>query len=379
MDIEKIRENFPVTKNMIYFNHAAVAPLPLSTAERIGAFLGDYTCKGCLNYMDWIKTQEETRALAARLVAGSPEEISLVKNTSTGISMVAQGIKWQKGDNLIIPEGEFPANAYPWFNLKDKGVEVRIVKERDKRLYAEDFEALIDKRTRLISVSWVEFATGFMNDLEALGKLCRRHDIYFCVDAIQGLGIFEMDVKKCNVDFLAADGHKWLLAPEGIGILYVSKRVIDEVHPTFVGWHSVEDASNYLPYHFDRMRKDAKKFEEGSPNLLGTFALNESIKLLLDTGIKSIGERILHLTDMLASGLEDLGFQILSPRGEGGKSGILIFSSGNPEKDARLFGYLSDNKVFAAPRGGGIRFSPHFYNNEEEVKTVLDLIGKSGL
>jgi len=153
MDIEKIRENFPVTKNMVYFNHAAVAPLPLSTADRVEAFLRDYTGKGCLNYMDWIKTQEETRALAARLVAGSPEEIALVKNTSTGISMVAQGIKWQKGDNIIIPEGEFPANAYPWFNIKDKGVDVRTVRERDKRLCIDDFEALIDDRTRLISVS----------------------------------------------------------------------------------------------------------------------------------------------------------------------------------------------------------------------------------
>jgi len=225
----------------------------------------------------------------------------------------------------------------------------------------------------------VEFATGFMNDLEALGRLCRRHDIYFCVDAIQGLGIFDIDVKKCNVDFLAADGHKWLLAPEGIGILYVSKRVIDEVHPVFVGWHSVDDASSYLPYHFDNMRKDARKFEEGSPNLLGTFALNESLRLLLDTGIKSIGKRILKLTGMLASGLEDLGYKILSPRGEGERSGILIFSSGDPEKDARLFDYLSDNNVFAAPRGGGIRFSPHFYNNEEEVNKVIGLIGKSGL
>lgn len=379
MDIKKIRENFPVTKNMIYFNHAAVAPLPISTSDRIEAFLRDYTTNGCVNYPEWIKTQEDTRALAARLVAGSPEEIALVKNTSTGISMVAQGIKWQRGDNVIIPEGEFPANSYPWFNLKDKGVEVRIVKEREKRLHMEDFETLIDERTRLISVSWVEFATGFMNDLEALGNLCRKHDIYFCVDAIQGLGIFEIDVNKCNIDFLAADGHKWLLAPEGIGILYISNRVINEVHPTFVGWNSVDDASNYLPYHFDKMKKDAQKFEEGSPNLLGTFALNESLRLLLDTGIKSVGEKILQLTDMLTEGLEELGYQILSPRGEGEKSGILIFTSGDAEKDARLFDYLSENKVFAAPRGGGIRFSPHFYNNEKEVNTVLDLIGKADL
>ena len=213
MDIEKIRENFPVTEKLIYFNHAAVAPLPLSTSNKVRDFLGDYTSNGCLNYMDWIKDQERTRSLAAKLVGANSSEIALVKNTSTGISMVAQGLKWEDGDNVIIPEGEFPANAYPWFNLKDRGVEVRIVKERDRRFFLEDFEALINERTKLISVSWVEFATGFMNDIEALGELCKEQGIYFCVDAIQGLGIFEIDVNACNIDFLAAYGHKWLRAP----------------------------------------------------------------------------------------------------------------------------------------------------------------------
>ncbi|MDH3974631.1 MAG: aminotransferase class V-fold PLP-dependent enzyme [Deltaproteobacteria bacterium] len=374
MDIEKIRENFPVTDKLIYFNHAAVAPLPLSTSEKVREFLSDYTSNGCLNYMDWIKYQENTRSLAAKLLGGRPSEIALVKNTSTGISMVAQGLKWRDGDNVIIPEGEFPANAYPWFNLKDRGVEVRIVKERDRRLYPEDFEALIDERTRLISASWVEFATGFMNDIEALGQLCKKHDIYFCVDAIQGLGIFEIDVKACNIDFLAADGHKWLLAPEGIGIFYVSQRVIDNLHPHFVGWHSVDDPSNYLPYHFDKIRKDARKYEEGSPNLLGTYALGASLELLLGMGVKEIGKRILFLTDRLAEGLEERAYKILSPRGCSEKSGILIFSAGSSEKDAGLFEYLGRNDVFAAPRGGGIRFSPHFYNSEEEIKRVFALI-----
>ncbi|MDT8317862.1 MAG: aminotransferase class V-fold PLP-dependent enzyme [bacterium] len=375
MNIDKMRENFPVTKNQIYFNHAAVAPLPLSTADKVKEFLADYTANGCVNYPDWIREQERTRGLAARLIGGKAEEVALVKNTSTGISMVAQGLDWKAGDNVIIPEGEFPANAYPWFNLKDKGVEVRIVKERDRRLFPEDFEALIDKRTRLISASWVEFATGFMNDIEAIGKICKRHGIYFCVDAIQGLGIFEIDVNSCNIDFLAADGHKWLLAPEGIGVLFVSGRVMEDLKPHFVGWHTVEDPSNYLPYHFDKIRKDARKYEEGSPNLLGTYALGASLDLLLGIGVKNIGDRILALTDALAEGLEERGYEVLSPRGEGKKSGILIFTSGNADKDAGLFDYLSKNGVFAAPRGGGIRFSPHFYNSDEEVEKVFEIIG----
>lgn len=376
MDIDKIREDFPVTENLIYFNHAAVAPLPVRSASKVEDFLKEYTAKGCLNYADWIKEQEKVRGLVAKITGGKGGEIALVKNTSTGISIVAQGLHWKEGDNVIIPESEFPSNAYPWFNLKNRGVEVRLVRERDGRLLPEDFKALMDDRTRLLSVSWVEFATCFMNDIEVLGDICRKMGVYFCVDAIQGLGVFEMDVERCNIDFLAADGHKWLLAPEGIGILYVSERVINDVHPATVGWHSVEDASNYLPYHFDKIRKDAKKFEEGSPNLLGTYALGASLELLLDVGVKNAGERVLHLTDLLVEGLMERGFQVLSSRGEGEKSGILVFTSGDAGKDEALFEHLSENKVFCAPRGGGIRFSPHFYNSEEEVERVLEILDK---
>ncbi len=371
MNIEEIRKNFPVTKKLVYFNHAAVAPLPLSTAGRVEDFLRDYTENGCLNYPEWIKVQERTRRLVADLMGAKAEEIALVKNTSTGISMVARGLKWQAGENVIIPEGEFPANAYPWFALKEQGVEVRIVKEREGRLNPADFEALIDEKTRLISLSWVEFATGFMNDLAAIGEICRRKNVLYCVDAIQGLGVFEMDVEKFGIDFLAADGHKWLLAPEGIGILYVSDRVRDDLSPVTVGWNSVEDPSTYLPYHFEKLRKDARKFEEGSPNLLGTFALGASIEMLLETGIPEIGKRILKLTDRLAEGLLEGGYQILSPRGEGEKSGILIFTSGSGESDAHLFDHLNGKGIFTALRGGGIRLSPHFYNSEEEIENFF--------
>lgn len=377
MDIRKLRENFPVTDNIVYFNHAAVAPLPLSSARKVEEFLKEYTTRGCINYTEWIAYQEKTRVNAAKLLGARPSEVALVKNTSTGISIVAQGLKWKEGDNVILPESEFPANAYPWFNLANKGVEVRTVREKGRRLDPADFEKLIDEKTRLISVSWVEFASGFMNDLKALGDLCKKHEVYFCVDAIQGLGVFEMDVNRYHIDFLAADGHKWLLAPEGIGLLYVSDRVIDNLHPATVGWHSVEDPSDYLPYHFDRMRRDAKKFEEGSPNLLGTYALGASIELLLNVGIKNIGKRVIRLTDRLAEGLMEKGYTILSPRNEGEKSGILIFTTGEAEKDLKLFECLGDNGIFCAPRGGGIRLSPHFYNNEEEAEKFFDVLDNS--
>jgi len=375
MNIDRAREEFPVTRNMIYFNHAAVGPLPLSSSRRVEVFLKEYSAFGCLNYPSWLERQEKTRQLAATIVGAKPDEIAFVKNTSTGISMIAQAVEWKEGDNIIIPASEFPSNAYPWFRLRDRGVNVKLVKETEGKFLPQDFEELIDEGTRLISVSWVEFASGFMNDIAAIGALCRKRGIYFCVDAIQGLGAFEMDVEKNNIDFLAADGHKWLLSPEGIGILYISKRVIEEVSPVIVGWNSVEDPSDYLPYHFDRMKKGANKFEEGSPNLLGTFALGASLGLLLEAGIKDIGKRIIHLTDLLVDGLTEAGYRVLSPRGEGEKSGIVIFTG--TKDDKALFDYLSAQSVFCALRGGGIRLSPHFYNSEEEVKRCLEIISNA--
>ncbi len=372
MNIDKIREEFPVTKNLVYFNHAAVAPLPVSSKRRVESFLNDYSSLGCVNYPSWIESQEKTRQLAATILGAKSVEIAFVKNTSTGISMVAQAIKWKEGDNIIIPETEFPANAYPWFNLREKGVKVKIVKEREGRFYPQDFKDQIDERTRLISVSWVEFASGFMNDIAAIGEICSDKGIFFCVDAIQGLGAFEMDVEKNKIDFLAADGHKWLLSPEGIGILYISRRVIEEVHPVIVGWNSVENPSDYLPYHFNVLKKDARKFEEGSPNLLGTFALGASLELLLEAGIKNVGERIIGLTDLLVEGLSKAGYKIHSPRDKGEKSGIVIFSG--IKNNEVFFEHLKENKVFCALRGGGIRLSPHFYNNEDEINRVLKII-----
>ncbi len=372
--MDNVRREFPVAGNLVYFNHAAVAPLPLRSVKRVEDFLREYAAKGCLDYPEWMVYQERVRGLAARLVGGDESEIAFVKNTSTGISIIAQGLVWRTGDNIIIPETEFPANAYPWFNLWDKGVEVRMVRERGGRYRVEDFESLVDGRTRLISVSWVEFATGFRNDLAAIGDLCRERGIHFCVDAIQGLGVLWMDVEEYKIDFLAADGHKWLLAPEGIGILYVSRRVAGELRPLFVGWNSVEDPSDYLPYHFDRLRKDARKFEEGSPNLLGTFALGSSLELLLEVGIEKVEERVIALTDLLVDGLVERGCSVLSPRGEGEKSGIVVFSS--CVDDNSVFNRLMEDGVFCALRGGGIRLSPHLYNTEEEVYRFFDILDR---
>ena len=371
MDITDYRKLFPVTENLVYLNHACVAPLSARVVDRVETFLEEYREYGSLHYERWMETMEAVRGMAATLIGAEKETVAFVKNTSSGLSLVANGLEWQAGDNVITADCEFPSNVYPWMNLAPRGVELKLVKEREGRIHVADIEALIDDRTRLLSISWVEFVNGFRNDLKRLGALCKERGIYFCVDAIQGLGALEMNVEEFQIDFLAADGHKWLLAPEGIGIFYVSPRVMEKLRPSQVGWHSVVNPSEFLPYHFE-LRDDARRFEEGSPNMMGIFALGASLETLLEVGIGNIEGKLLSLNEKIAAGLEEWGAPLLSPRGDGERSGIILFAppggSGNVEG---LYRHLSDNRILCAVRPGGIRISPHFYNNEEDGEALL--------
>jgi len=376
MNISKYRKLFPVTENLVYLNHAAVAPLSTRVVDKVAAFLDEYRDFGSLHYGRWMEYMDEVRGMAASLVGAERGEIAFVKNTSSGLSTVANGIAWERGDNVITAKCEFPSNVYPWMNLAPRGVELRLVKERDGRIHVGDIEALIDDRTRLLSISWVEFMSGFRNDLKALGELCEARKIYFCVDGIQGLGALEMDVEEFKIDFLVADGHKWLLAPEGIGIFYVSRRVMDECRPSQVGWHSVTDPSTYLPYHFE-FRDDARRYEEGSPNMMGIYALGASLETFMEIGVGRVEEAILYITGEIAKGLTKLGHSILTPFGENERSGILLFSPANGSPDG-LYSHLTANRILCAIRPGGIRLSPHFYNNEEDVERLLSVIGEYG-
>ncbi|MCP3678635.1 MAG: aminotransferase class V-fold PLP-dependent enzyme [Deltaproteobacteria bacterium] len=374
MNIAAYRKFFPVTENLVYLNHAAVAPLSTQVVEKVTSFLEEYREFGSLHYARWMEYMEEVRGMAASLISAERGEIAFVKNTSSGLSTVANGIAWERGDNIITADCEFPSNVYPWMNLAPKGVELRLVKERGGRIQVGDIEKLIDDRTRLLSISWVEFVNGFRNDLKALGDLCEARKIYFCVDGIQGLGALDMNVEEFKIDFLAADGHKWLLAPEGIGIFYVSRRVIDELHPSQVGWHSVTNPSNYLPYNFE-FRDDARRFEEGSPNMMGIYALGASLETLLEIGTGRIEETILSLTGRIASGLMDMGHTILTPFGDDERSGILLFTPAKGSVEG-LYRHLSANRILCAIRPGGIRLSPHFYNNEEDVERLLKVVAE---
>ncbi len=346
-------------------DHARVAPLPRPVQAAITAFAAEACEQGTAHYGEWLKEIEIVRARFAKLINADASEVAFVKNTSEGLSIVANGIDWKKGDNVVIPDIEFPANVYPWMNLKRRGVEVRFVKAVRGRVPFEQITAQVNSRTRVLSISSVEFNSGFRNDLKRIGEFCKEKNIYFCVDAIQSLGVIPMDVKEFNIDFLAADGHKWMLSVEGLGGFYISKRVLDEIHPDVVGWGSVINSSDYGNYDFTLM-PDATRFEEGSLNTLGIYAFGAALALLEEEGIEHIEQRVLHLGDCILEYLRHSKFKVISSTEPGERSGSVCFAGDLDYK--KLDPFLRKHNVIVSVRDNFVRLSPHFYNTEDEIE-----------
>jgi selenocysteine lyase/cysteine desulfurase len=372
MDLQAIRRQLPVTRQWIYLNHAAVAPLCRPAAEGMRRLVRDAEENGTANYEAWNQLYADARQSVAALIDSHPDEIAFLKNTTDGLIAVASGTAWSGGDNVVLAEREFPANVYPWLNLQSRGVEVRWVPERDGRLSVDDFAAAVDGRTRVVSVSSVEFLSGFRNDLAGLSALCRERDVLFVVDAIQSLGALPLQVAELGIDCLAADGHKWLMGPEGCALLYCSRRVLDRLGVTSLGWASVASAHDFLDYGL-ALQPDARRFETGTQNTVGIAGLKGAVDFLLAQGISAVGERILALTDQLCAGLERHGYVLLSSRREGEKSGIVSFSS--PRHAAvQLCRSLRERRIIGSVRGDWLRLSPHFYNTAEEIDQVLQVL-----
>jgi len=364
-DWELLRFQFPVAKQYVYFNHAAVAPLSLSVRKQIAVCAARFCEKGIVCNSEFLGVADTTRQLAAQLINAERSQIAFVKNTTQGILVVANGIRWEKGDNVVIPEKEFPANVYPWLNLSRKGVETRFVPLKYGRFTDEDIYRRVDKRTRAVSVSAVSFTNGFRCDLEKIGQLCKNEGIIFVVDAIQALGALEIDVGKSHVDVLAADSHKWLLGPQGIGILYVSAAAMDKLEVSNLGWKSMEDEGDYLNYDI-RLKQSAARFEEGTLNIVGIAGLKASLEMLLGIGIPFIQRRILALNDTIIQNLSDRGYAVKSSLSPGERSGILSFMHQDIPTE-KLYAKLFENDVVCAHRDGAIRISPHFYNNDVDI------------
>ena len=367
------RSEFPVTETYIYMNHAGVAPLSRRVQNAMTGFLEDATVNGAVNANIWEETAETCRNAAAQLINANATEIAFMKNTTQGILIAANGIDWQAGDNVVTTAVEFPANVYPWWSLKERyGVQTRMVPEQAGRIHIEDVASAIDERTRVVTISHVEFASGFRNDIQALGEICRERDIWFVVDAIQSLGAIEVDVQSDNVDILAADGHKWLLAPEGAAVFYCADEKRERLINTNVGWASVVNPRDFLSYDLTQ-KPDATRFEEGSYNSVGLYGLKAAIELLLDIGIPTIEARILELTAHLIEGLEAKGYRVVTPQANSERAGIVIFES-DRHTPTEIYEMLHTENIITAARGSGVRVSPHFYNTTPEIERLLEVL-----
>ena len=360
-DISEYRAQFPVAEQLLYLNHAAVAPLSRRASEAMKWLADDSCLWGSLHYDKWMDAYEGLRVSTARLIGAHRDEIAHVKNTSEGIATIAMGISWKHGDRVVVFREEFPANQYPWQKLAAKGVELIWLDATDP---LEKIEAAA-KGARLLAISFVQYLTGWKADLQAIGEVCHRHGVFFFVDAIQGLGAFPLNVDECHIDALAADGHKWMLGPEGMGILYVRRDRQDQVEPVEFGWTNVAAYVDYSSRDMS-LRKDAGRYEPGTLNTIGCFGLRAAIDLLLEVGVDQIAPRVRALAVKIEQGVRAKGFEVLGQPGAG------IVSFKNPAEDARLtVKKLKDANIIAANRQGWIRASPHFYIQPDEIDRLL--------
>lgn len=371
LDVDRFRSEIPVAEHWTYLNHAAIGPMTRTGAERMGALARLVAETGDRRWPERADEGERVRRQVARLLgAREPHEVAFVGNTSEGLSAVAWGVDWHPGDNVVGPEPEFPANVYPWLSLTPLGVEYRRVPEREGRVEPADLLAAMDGRTRVVAVSWVQYASGHRVDLEPLAAACRDAGALLVVDAIQGVGALTFDVERAGVDACAVAAHKWLLGPEGLGVLYVSDRVIERLRSTRHGWRSV--ASRFGWTEIDPTPADgALRFEAGTLNFAGMHALGASVDLLLALGPVRIEERVVALADRVARGLAERGFRLAEPRRSPREvSGIVAGT--HPERgSAELTKELTQRGIVVSHRAGRLRVAPHGYNTDEEIDRLL--------
>ena len=369
-----MKSYFDLDDQLIYVNHAAVAPWPVRTVDAVKQFAEENGHIGSRNYLRWIEVETRLRQGLAQLInAASTDNIALLKNTSEGLSVIAYGLDWQSGDNIVIAAEEFPSNRIVWESLKPQGVEIRLVKLTEAVDPEAAMIAQMDDNTRLLSVSAVQYASGLRMDLARLGQACKTHHSLFCVDGIQQIGALGFDVQAIDADFVVADGHKWMLGPEGLALFYCKSKQLPRLKLNQFGWHMVEDYLNFDNRDW-KPASTARRFECGSPNLMAAHALNASVEVLLEVGIDQVEQRVLDNVQYLISAFSQLeGIEILSPVDRHRHAGIFTFRKKGVDSEA-LYSWLVQQGVVCAPRGGGIRFSPHFYTPESQLEQLAEWV-----
>lgn len=368
-----IKNEFNLDDDIIYLNHAAVAPWPVRTEKAVNAFCRENVSIGSKKYANWLKAEARLKQQLKQLInAESVDEIALVKNTSEALSFVAYGLEWQAGDNIVTSDEEFPSNMIPWESLRDKGVKVKKTKLKNTPDPTDALIQQIDASTRLLTISSTQYASGIRIDLERLGEACKQQGVLYCIDAIQSIGAFEFDVQKYQADFVMADGHKWMLGPEGLGVFYCRKESIEKLKLTQFGWHMVEDMGNYDATTWAKA-KIARRFECGSPNMLSIHAFSASISLLLEMGMTEVSRLVIERSDYVIKKVNDHPSLELVTQANANGNNIVVFKPKNDITD-ELYNHLTKHNVICVKRGGGIRFSPHFYTPLERIDRAFELI-----
>jgi len=378
-DVKELRHLFfPVTRHNIYLNHASNGPLPSPVARSIHEYVDDYRDFGSVHKARWDEYERGAHRRLAALIHARPEQIALTASTGDSLTHIAQGLRWQEGDTIVSAEGEFPANIYPWLNLHPQGVKLHIVPTRHARIVPEDVFAAIDEHTKLVSLSLVEFATGYRNDIATIAAHCHERGILCGIDAMQALGALDIDVQALGVDFMAAAAHKWLLGPQTCGILYVADSLLSTLDTPRRGWFSVEQPFDFFN-NTQPLKASAGRFESGKPNSLAIIGVDAALGVFesIDGGMQAVEARILGVTQHAMVGLERLGYPVVSPQGQGERSGIVCFQPHPARQEQtveQIVDTLANRRIYVAARGDVVRISPHFYNTLAEIDVLLETL-----
>jgi cysteine desulfurase / selenocysteine lyase len=371
---EEIRRLFPATEKYTYLNNAAISPMPKVTVDAVTKQLRDVSENGSVNFSDWIQTKQHCRKLVAEMLKVQPEQIAFLRNTSDGFSSVANGLDWAEGDNIVSFEREFPANFYAWRRIRDTfGVELRLCPERDGRIDLDEFISLIDSNTKLVSISAVQFASGFRADLERIGRAARAVDALFAVDIIQAFGVMPFDLEAQFIDIACGASHKWLFSPEGCGILYLNERARKRVEPTLVGWISVEEPWDFADTE-QGWKPNALAWESGTGGISLFYGLKQSLKILQEAGAENSQKYLAELTDYLCELLREKNYEIISSREQNEKSQIVCIKPKSPQSSSELAAFLEKNQIIVSPRGEGLRIAPHIFNNRADIEKLIEFL-----
>lgn len=376
--LQFFRSQFPhLQRDELYLDHAAVAPLAMSVRDQLERYLDEVQKKRINNFESTFEIMNTLRENVARLVHATPDRIAFTRNTTDGMVLLARGFPWQNGDRIMVHRMEFPSNVYPWVDLKPLGVNVDFLDTQAGRVTPDDLEPLMTDRTRLLAVSWVQYFSGYRNDLAELAEWCHHHGLRLAVDGMQGLGALDLNVIETGIDFLATGSAKWLLGPQGTGFIYLTRELQNKLHPPHLGWWSRKDFFDF--HHYDQpLKPDANRFEFATPYSLGLWGLEAAIELLLDAGQPDIERRVLALTDKLADGLTRRGWTLLSNRDtEELKSGIVTVTHPERSRNQKIYQFLRKQNITVSLRNGCLRISPHFYNTMEEIEHCVDVLNEA--